>query len=341
MEEMDTHGRNASIWKYQSLPIPRFEIVKTSAFFSGSSKFEPSKSEVQDLIREWRCWERLWVSPAWWCGGAEDALRFWCHKDVARFRMTSVAENSILLDFLDIYSTPDDFLWEFHCTFSSWDSSINHQPSGISWHQTDSTVDPSECNVRIERKCQQLHIYWISTEKYWISSVNSRRLIRLISEMAEVTAPTSDLFLLALDSHLLAANGTHQCWTSLFGATFFTEIQLQGEASSFKLYLFVSCDNSHGQSCDSKRNTCFSSFKIDHKENEAIGICLPSFFHPIPTLLANFERQLIGANLMGLRPWKSPKVGLRRRCIAILPTFQVILRLEMDKGATLPMQTYL
>ena len=27
--------RNASIWKYQSLPIPRFEIVKTSAFFFG------------------------------------------------------------------------------------------------------------------------------------------------------------------------------------------------------------------------------------------------------------------------------------------------------------------
>ena len=55
--------------------------------------------------------------------------------------------------------------------------------------------------------------------------------------------------------------------------------------------------------------------------------------HPIPTLLANFARQLIGANLMGLRPWKSPKVGLRRRCIATLHTFQVILRLEMDKGA--------
>ena len=52
MEEMDTNGRNASIWKYQSLPIPRFEIVKTSAFLLGSSKFEPSKSEVQDLIRE-------------------------------------------------------------------------------------------------------------------------------------------------------------------------------------------------------------------------------------------------------------------------------------------------
>ena len=64
MEEMDTNGRNASIWKYQSLPIPRFEIVKTSAFLLGSSKFEPSKSEVQDLIREWSCWERLWVSPA-------------------------------------------------------------------------------------------------------------------------------------------------------------------------------------------------------------------------------------------------------------------------------------
>lgn len=127
--QMDTNGRNASIFKYQSLPIPMLEIVKTSACFLGSLKFEPSKSEVQDLIREWSCWERLWVSPALVRrGGAEDVLRFWCHKNVARFRMTSVAE--IRFCWISLASTQHlmTFCENFTALFST--STIT---AGISW----------------------------------------------------------------------------------------------------------------------------------------------------------------------------------------------------------------
>ena len=238
--------------------------------------------------------------------------------------------NQILLDFLDIYSTPDDFLCEFHIHF--FQLGFLNQPSTIWDFMTPNGF--YGLSIRMQRsnrtEVSSCHIYWISTEKHWISSVNSRRLIRLISEMAEVTAPFRPFrsSLVALASHLLAANGTHQCWTSLLGATFFTEIQVQGEAS-FKLY------------------PCFMWyiipwsimwFKKEYFEAPSKSITrkmrqLEYVFHPIPTLLANFERQLIGANLMGLRPWKSLKVGLLRRWIATLPTFQVILRLEMDNWA--------
>ena len=143
-------------------------------------------------------------------------------------------------------------------------------------------------SIRIQ---QNGNVNSISTEsplKHWISSVKSMAFDS--SLRWQRLHLSGNLFILAST----IPNGTTNAGPPYL-VQLFTEIQVQGEAS-FKsvVIIHVSCDNSMVNHVIQK-GILWSSFKIDHKAG-ASGIC-PSY----PTL-ANLERKLIGANLMGLRP---------------------------------------
>ena len=196
-------------------------------------------------------------------------------------------------------------------------------------------------SIRMQRsnrtEVSSCHIYWISTEKHWISSVNSRRLIRLISEMAEVTAPFRPFrsSLVALASHLLAANGTHQCWTSLLGATFFTEIQVQGEESKLQVVSMFHVIYNSMVNHVIQKGILWSSFKIDHKENEAIGICIPSN----PNLACKFWKTTDRCKPHGFETMKVSEGRIAAALDCYITHIPSHFKIGNGQLSTLPMQT--